>query len=183
VKYFLDCGSNLGQGYEYFRRKYGNEWNYMLFEPNKNCYDKLVEKYGNTSNVKIYNHAVYIEDCIKQFRLTSNFSIGGSIISNHNSGIYRDVQTTVVSCINMLKIIEDIVSDNNEIVIKFDIESSEYDILEKMIESNLIFRVKKIYCEFHSQYMNRKDKNIFKLRENKILMFVRKNNICFELWK
>jgi hypothetical protein len=75
------------------------------------------------------------------------------------------------------------VSDNNDVIIKFDIESSEYDVLEKMIESNLIFRVKKIYCEFHSQYMNHKDKNVFGLRENKILMFVKKNNICFELWK
>jgi FkbM family methyltransferase len=183
VKYFLDCGSNLGQGYEYFRQKYGDEWNYILFEPNKNCYDKLIEKYGNTSNVKMYNRAVYTEDCVKQFRFTSKFCVGGSIIVGHNSGISHNTQVTSVSCVNILKIIGDMVSGNDEIIIKLDIESSEYDVLEKMIQSKLIFKVRKIYCEFHSQYMDRKNKKNFEKRENSILSFVKKNNICFELWK
>lgn len=75
------------------------------------------------------------------------------------------------------------VSGNDEIIIKLDIESSEYDVLEKMIQSKLIFKVRKIYCEFHSQYMDRKNKKNFEKRENSILSFVKKNNICFELWK
>jgi len=183
MKYFLDCGSNLGQGYEHFRKKYGDEYNYMLFEPNKDCYDELVKKYGAFPNVRLYNDAVYIEDCIKTFRCSDKFSVGGSIIDSHNSGVPHNTQETMVSCVNILKIIECISVDDNEIIIKFDIESSEYDVLEKMIESDLMFKVKKIYCEFHSKYMNDNDKRVFELRENKILSFIKDNNMCFEEWR
>ena len=182
MKYFLDCGSNLGQGYEYFRKIYGDEYHYMLFEPNESCYDKLIEEYGDLPNVKIYNDAVYIEDCIKEFHFANEFSVGGSIIENHNSGISQDVQVKSVSCVDILKIIDGIASNNNEVVIKFDIESSEYDVLEKMIEFGVIFKIRKIYCEFHSKYMNPEDKSIFELREKRILSFLKEKNICFELW-
>jgi len=183
MKYFLDCGSNLGQGYEYFKQIYGDDWNYILFEPNKNCYNKLVEQYGGKANVVIYNCAVYIEDCTRQFYFSSEFCLGGSIISNHNSKLSENVHTTQVSCVNILKMIEDLISKNNEVVIKFDVESSEYDILEAMIRSGLIFKVQKIYCEFHSQYMKYEDRRVFKHRERKIRKFVKKNKLCFELWK
>jgi len=183
MKYFLDCGSNLGQGYDHFSSKYGDEYNYMLFEPNKKCYDKLVDKYGSLHNVKLYNDAVYIKDCIREFRYSSDFCVGGSIIEHHNSGLPDSTSVTSVSCVNLLKIIEDIVCGGNEVVIKFDIESCEYDVLEKMIESNLIFKVKKIYCEFHSKYMNGDNRKFFKSREDKILEFIKNNDICFELWR
>ena len=71
---------------------------------------------------------------------------------------------------------------NNEIIIKFDIESSEYDVLEKMIESNIILKIRKIYCEFHSKYMSCEDKREFRSREKKILRFIKKRGIEFEKW-
>ena len=46
-KLFLDCGSNLGQGYEFFSSIYGSDCTYHLFEPNIKCYNILVEKYKN----------------------------------------------------------------------------------------------------------------------------------------
>lgn len=45
-----------------------------------------------------------------------------------------------------------------------------------------IFKLKKIYIEFHSQYMNELDKKIYDIRELNILNFLKNNKIDFELW-
>jgi len=183
MKTFLDCGSNIGQGYLHFRQKYGADCRYILFEPNPNCYRKLIEQFGTIPNVEIHNEAVYIEKCVRPFKFTTEYCVGGSLIENHNSAYDDDgnKQKILVNCVDVVKVIEN-QTPSNEIIIKLDVESSEYDILERMIDSKTIFRVKKIYCEFHSQYMNDKDKRKFKLRENKIMEFIRRNNIDFEMW-
>jgi len=147
MKIFLDCGSNVGQGYTYFSEKYGNEWHYILFEPNPNCYRKLIEQFGSLPNVDIHNKAVYIEDCTKLFKFVTEYCVGGSLIENHNSAYNNTKQEVQVSCVDIIKIIEKL-SVNNEIIIKFDIESSEYDILERMIELKTIFKVKKYIVSF-----------------------------------
>jgi len=182
MNFFLDCGSNLGQAYVYFKEKYGLFYKFLLFEPNPNCYAKLIEKFGKLPDIKIYNQAIYSQDCSKIFRFSEKYSVGGSIIDYHNS-LYKSKKNNevLVRCVDIVKIIEDLHCD--ELVIKLDIESSEYDVLERMINSKIIFGVKKIYCEFHSQYMNSRDKEIFKPRENKIMKFVHDNNIDFEIWK
>jgi FkbM family methyltransferase len=181
-KYFLDCGSNLGQGYEYFRQKYGDAYFYMLFEPNINCYNKLIEKY-TCNNTKIFNNAIYIDESTKQFNFVTEYCVGGSIIENHNSAILNKTQSTNVKCIDICTVINSLLLEDCEIIIKFDIESSEYDVLEKLIETKLIHKIKKIYCEFHTQYMNEKDRQIFVPREQKILKYISDNNISLELWR
>ena len=182
MKVFLDCGSNIGQGYLYFRQIYGDDCHYILFEPNPNCYMKLIEQFDTLPNVDIHNEAVYIENCIKPFKFTTKYSVGGSLIENHNSAYsVENKQEVLVNCVDIVEIIEKL-SLNSEIIVKFDIESSEYDVLEKMISFETIFKVKKIYCEFHSQYMNNKDKKVFNLREKKIMEFISHNNVDFEVW-
>jgi len=132
MKYFLDCGSNIGQGFEYFRKIYWDEYLYKLFEPNKQCYNEIVRKYFNSKNVEIFNSAVYINNSNKSFNLPEiDFTVAGSIIENHNSGQEYNRQKYEVSCIDIVEYIDKIYNNMDEIIIKFDIESSEYDILEK----------------------------------------------------
>lgn len=182
MKIFLDCGSNIGQAYTHFRDRYGDKYRYMLFEPNPHCYGKLIEQFGKLSNVEIHNEAAYTENCIKPFYFETEYSVGGSIIQAHN-GAYNDCarQEVMVNCVDIVEVIKDL-SLNNELVIKFDIESSEYDVLEQMINSKVVFMVNKIYCEFHCKYMKKKDKSVYKPREDKIMSFMRQNNIDFEIW-
>jgi len=181
-KYFLDCGSNLGQGYEYFRNKYGNEYFYMLFEPNVNCYNKLIEKYAKTENIKIHNTAVYIDNTPKFFTFVTDYCVGGSIISGHNSALPANKRITQVECVDIRQVLDELLVVPCEIIMKLDVESSEYDILESLIDGNYISRIEKIYCEFHTQYMNPVDRKIFVPREQNILNYMKTNNIKFELW-
>tara|TARA_B100000963_G_scaffold118886_1_gene103563 strand:+ start:243 stop:803 length:561 start_codon:yes stop_codon:yes gene_type:complete len=181
---FLDCGSNLGQGFEHFRRVYGDEYEYHLYEPNPNCFKILSEKYGNSSNVFLNESAVYSKECELELYFKEPYSNGGSIIQDHNSQeySYKDVDAVLTKCVDLGKIINDF-DENTNIVLKLDVESSEYDILESLIKRKIIFKLNKIYCEFHSIYMNQNLKNEYEVREKNILNFVKENNIDLELWE
>lgn len=181
---FLDCGSNLGQGYEHFKTVYGDSYKYILFEPNPHCYEILKNKYGNIPNVEIYNKAVSNVKTTFTFYYNEDYSQGGSIIENHNSYFYnsKDVKKITVDSINLIEFINNIFNENTNIIIKLDVESSEYDILESLISTKTIFKLSKIYCEFHSNYMSHDHYQQFLNKEHSILNFVKSNNINFELW-
>jgi len=180
---FLDCGSNIGQGFEHFREVYGNSYEYHLYEPNPNCFKILKEKYGNNSNVFLNEVAVYNKECELELYFKEPTSVGGSINQDHNSKgySYKDVDAVLTKCLDLGKIIDDFDKDSN-IVLKLDVESSEYDILESLIESELIFKLNKIYCEFHSSYMKEDVKSDYEMREKNILNFAKENNINLEVW-
>jgi len=179
MKYFLDCGSNLGQGFDYFKKMYGDNYQYTLFEPNIMCYNELVKKYSSLKNVEILNKAVFTENIVKTFRFDKNnvFTPGGSLIEKHNSNVKIDFEEHQVQCVDLIEIIESLYENESEIIIKMDVESAEYDILEKLIDKKTIFKVEKMYIEFHSQFMNDDDKKLFVPREQNIENFIRVNNI------
>lgn len=180
---FLDCGSNIGQGFEHFKQIYGDSYEYHLYEPNPNCFSILVSKYGNINNVFLNNKAVFINNTQLKFYFTDDFSEGGSIVEKHNNNYYDNnkVNSILVDCIDINLLIDQYDSNDN-IVLKLDVESSEYDIIEYLIETKTIFKLNKIYCEFHSQYMKDETKKKYLQRENNIIKFMEENKINFQLW-
>lgn len=184
-KIFFDCGSNLGQGFEHFRSLLGQDnITYLLFEPNPKCFEQLLFKYSNLPNVVVSNCAVSTVNSTQAFLFTSEFDVGGSIVSDHNNGSYtRDAcQEITVKVIDLTQLIDIYHNIGYHIWMKLDIESSEYDILEKLIATGSISKISKIYCEFHSQYMKDPEKSLYRDRETRILSYVTNNNIPFELW-
>lgn len=180
-KYFLDCGSNLGQGVDHFSKIYSfDEYYYYLFEPNVRCFTFLNQKYHNNKNVNIQNKAVWIENKKLKFYYDSDLSVGASVIKEHNSAYELKKREGDVDGFDLNELIDSIYPA--QIIIKFDVESSEYEILKSMIEKKTIFKVNKIYCEFHSQYMKSPEKEYYENLELKFLDFMKNNNIEFVLW-
>jgi len=190
---YLDCGSNIGQGFEHFRKIYKKNFDYILFDPNPNCFKILQSKYSNQDNIKIFNNAIYIDDSVKVFSFISDTDFGGSLIKEHNSGYSSDeylnktfgttqFKNIKVKCINIISLISDLKTKYRNIIIKFDIESAEYDVLEKMIETGTIKDVKKIHCEFHTSFMDEKDKHLTVPREENIIKYCKDNRINLERW-
>lgn len=185
-KIFLDCGSNLGQAFEEFRQILGTKnIQYFLIEPNQFCYDILVQKYTELNYVKIFNLAASDHNGLTTLFFESQFSEGASIISEHNSALYSSsgCHSTIVKTFDLVEWINTYSSQDYQIFLKLDIESSEYAILEKLIHTQSIFKISKIWCEFHSPYMSNPHKLEYQLREQAILEFIGNNHIPFELWK
>lgn len=185
-KIFLDCGSNLGQAFEGFRQLLGVEnTEYFLIEPNKYCYDILVQKYNTLDYVKIFNLAASTYNGNTTLFFESPLSEGGSIILEHNSALYESTRcySTQVQTFDLTEWVNTFYSQGYELLLKLDIETSEYVILEKLITTQNIHKISKIWCEFHSNYMKEPYKSQYKLREQAIMEFIHQNQIAFELWQ
>lgn len=55
---FIDCGSNIGQGYKYFSRYYTpDRYDFVLVEPNKNCLAHLYALRSEKATMEIIGKA------------------------------------------------------------------------------------------------------------------------------
>ena len=178
---FLDCGSNVGQGFEFFRRYYPNKfYDYILFEPNPYCFQVLNDKYSLLENegVHLKNVAVGVENTEVDFYGLEDeqgglYSVGGSTLQEHNSKIHAKLNRVSlrVPSINFPDFLIDILqrNDYSHIILKLDIEGGEYLVLESLVNANLISKFETIYVEFHSQYMNEKYREIYSAKEKEFL--------------
>jgi FkbM family methyltransferase len=191
---FLDCGSNVGQGFEFFRRYYPNKlYDYVLFEPNPYCFEVLKGKYAAQEIVGVHlkNVAVGIEDTNVDFYGIEDekggiYSVGGSVLPEHNSKIYtipNRASLQVVS-INFGDFLLDILKKNSYpfVILKLDIEGGEYQVLDSLLAKDLICRFESIYVEFHSQYMDDDNRQIYRAKEKFYFQYVRDKKARMIKW-
>jgi FkbM family methyltransferase len=164
---FLDCGSNIGQGFEFFRKYYSVElYDYILFEPNPYCYQLLQEKYSKLSadGVQLKNVAVGTSNRkIDFYGLEDSkggiYSVGGTVLPEHNSKMYPDPNpaSLQVQSINFAEFLKHLfeVKEYSASILKLDIEGGEYAVLDSLTSNNLLSKFETVYVEFHSQYMRR----------------------------
>jgi len=173
---FIDLGANIGQAYQFFNSIYpNNHYDYILVEPNKFCTDKLKLLVDN-SNVTILQSAAWIKKEQKLFygvaESGNSTTLGASIITNHKTKSY-DVQketAVLVETFDFSKFLLEKSLIYDEIIVKMDVESSEYDILEKLINDENIKLIDRLFVEFHSNWMKKsKVKDTYILREKKLI--------------
>jgi hypothetical protein len=177
-KIFLDCGTNLCQGLEEISKNIGvnDEWIIYSFDVNPEIFNSIViEKYPN---VKFVNKGVWINDEFKELNvevLTGNLydhlgdnpifnvseeakkkfnmGLGGgtNIIENINYRYNLNIEKyhTKVECFDFSKFILDNFSKDDFIVIKMDIEGSEFEVLDKMFKDGSIDYVNTMFVEWH----------------------------------
>ena len=173
---FIDLGANIGQSYNFFKGIYPNKhYDYILVEPNKFCIEKL-KFLANSSDVKIIQAAAWINEGQRLFygikESGKSTSLGASIIEDHKTISYnvQKDQASLVKTFDLSEFILDKSVIYNEIIVKMDVESSEYDILEKLIDNNNIRLIDRLFVEFHSNHMkNSKEKDSYLLRERKLI--------------
>ncbi len=175
---FIDCGSNVGQAFEFFRKFYPEElFDYILFEPNPHCFDVLVGKYSKAdfARVEIRNEAVGTSNGLIDFYGLEEerggiYSVGGSVLQEHNSKMFKypSKATLQVRSVDFSSFIGDILKSGNytSIVMKLDIEGGEYAVLDSLISKNLLGWFNTIYAEFHSQYMADEFAAEYRYKEN-----------------
>ena len=152
-KIFIDCGSNAGNTIELFLNNFesSEEYEIFAFEPNK----KLTKNY-NYENTTLINKAVWIKNENKDFYIGRKGQFTNSrlvdFIKGRNRGKFYS-KPIVISCIDFSAWVKDNLSKEDYIIVKFDIEGSEYDVLRKMIEDDSISYIDEIYVEFHDTHL------------------------------
>ena len=154
-KVFIDCGSNDGDTIRIFLKKFPDSENYELFafEPNEDLI-KLGRK--NYVNTVVINKAVWTKNEDRKFYVgikngRSTNSRLEEFTNGRNMGKFSS-EPIVVQCIDFSAWIKDTFNIDDEIILKLDIEGSEYDVIEKMIEDGTIQYINQLYIEFHTTH-------------------------------
>jgi FkbM family methyltransferase len=191
---FIDCGSNIGQSFEFFQKFYQiKNFDYILFEPNPHCFHVLKEKYENNKSycVEIREQAVGIENKKLNFygiheNFGGKYSLGGTVNPEHNSNQknYSVDHGIIVNSVNFSELLSDVILPKKYsfLILKLDIEGSEYDVLESLIHNNQIKVFTIIFVEFHSKYMKPDLAKKYKKREKLILKSIRKSGVKVVKW-
>ena len=186
---FIDCGSNLGQGYTYFSQYFKPSlYDAILIEPNPNCMVELKEKFKSLHGIEFLEAAVWINtDELDFFGLVENdkgaTSDGGSIIKDHNSKMYEaDTENSIkVKALSLAKLIEKKQGQYDQIIIKMDIESSEYAVLEDLIKTKTATYVDFMFIEFHHQYFKDQEEKYYNLQKS-LIKNLKKIGVKVALW-
>jgi FkbM family methyltransferase len=204
-KYFLDCGTNLGQGLLQFIDKKIIDDTFVIhcFEPNphaiefsKNRFHQ--EKYKNYS--LIFNEvALWTEDCKKNLTIESfdgeyvcqhtgehlgyNLRSGGAtniMDDEWNKPNYiddKDLDKSIqVNCIDFSNYLKKNFTKDDYVICKMDIEGAEYEVLGKLIDDGTINLIDEIYIEWHNHLLKSNYNTQIFIDE------IRSRNIKVESW-
>jgi FkbM family methyltransferase len=161
---FIDGGTNLGQGLEFFRKNriIDDSFTVHAFEPNPACtLDELIK---SSSAIHLHRDAVWTMDGTVPF-IQEEYSNGstneeaivrsdGQASSIHGIGFDPPGhgKTLAVRSIDFSRFLMSLPINAN-IICKLDIEGSEFAVLRHLIRTGSINRIRELYCEFHERFM------------------------------
>lgn len=164
-KLFLDCGTHYGEGLEQISNihKMDNSWEIYTWEANPHAHRIFKNKDNSNLNITSYLSAVNTFDGNVDLNIETlpdvdyRTSITGEATNIidleliHKVTAYGNTFSSKINvpCIDFSKWISNNCSLDDMVIIKFDIEGSEYAILEKMIENDTIKLINEMYIEWH----------------------------------
>ena len=174
-KIFIDLGANDGCSVDLFSRSFSDSQDYEIhsFE----CNPSMVEEYKSKfPDFKIYDFAV------STFYGEASFLVGKKISStlrsDKNTGMFNSKKIKV-NCIDISDFIIQNFNKDDYIILKMDIEGSEYDILPKMLEDGLFDGyINTLYGEWHLGKL----KNISTQIHNNLVKKLQEKGFTMKLW-
>jgi FkbM family methyltransferase len=127
---------------EILKKNNPNIPNIILVEPVSEFYNHLVTKYKNYEKIKVMNVGVSTNK--NETNKTLYVSSDGSS-TNFNKNNISSIQIKTIPIDRIL-----LENNINEVdLLQINIEGDEYDLMEYMIESNIVNKIKNIQIQFH----------------------------------
>ncbi|MAJ85434.1 MAG: hypothetical protein CL687_00470 [Candidatus Pelagibacter sp.] len=186
---FIDLGTNLGQGFNLFSKHFkSSKFEYLLVEANpslKSYLNKLINKIGK-DKIQLINKAAFVYNGkTKLYGLVEDhrgkLSDGASIIKEHDSALYvsNEADATEIECFRFVEKLKELKNYDN-IIIKMDIEGSEYAVLSDIIDNiNEIKNITHIFVEFHAKFVGYKYKSSYFIKEKEVINRLKINKISY----
>ena len=193
---FLDLGTHYGQGLREFIQRFNmnDSWIIHTFEANPITHKIFISQYHKQTpwvtshNKAITDHNGEIQVNIETPPGEGETGMGTSIIDlerwNPWNGELREnfLSTANVPCIDLSEFIISNFKKEDNIIVKMDIEGSEYDTLTKLIKTQAIEYINFITVEWHSRFFTNKNE-IEKIEENLIQELKKYDKLILESWK
>jgi FkbM family methyltransferase len=118
----LDIGANTGEFIINAKKTFPSA-RIIAFEPVQSCFIKLKERFGNKSNIKLYNVALGSENKKGEI-FVSDFSPSSSIV--RPAGNYKTEEIDIKKLDEYL----DLLKEEDKVFIKIDVEGFELEVLK-----------------------------------------------------
>jgi FkbM family methyltransferase len=173
---FIDLGANKGDsvynfigvekranGGDLYYKKTLNikddiEWTIYAFEPNK-FFNKQLDEMKLKSEELGHSLFLFKETAASTFDGKCDFYIdthnsnknfvGSSLNKNHKDVILSNATATIINCVDFGKFLKENFRMDDLVIVKMDIEGTEYDILIDLIKKEALKLVDHIAVEFH----------------------------------
>jgi FkbM family methyltransferase len=192
----------LFQGFNEISKIYGidSSWECYCFEPNPKTYISSKENYlkllDDGLNIIHFNAGVsnkndYVNLNLSESTIWDGTEVGtftgqsSNILLNppqklQENPIKYNSETEIVRVLDFSNIIETFSSINDFIVVKLDVEGSEFDIIDKLISSGTIKYINEIYIEFHPHFFD--DLVVYRNKIENYKKVFSENRIKFTEW-
>ena len=159
MRLYIDVGAHLGKSVQKRRFRALDDLIYA-FEPNEICREHPQWKANlKTPGVSLDPRAAWIRDGIKNFYINPDRpdSQSSSFFQEKVTGSLDLENPVNVKCVDFSKWLDQHVTEDDHVVVKMDIEGSEYAVLHKMFEDGTIDLVDELMVEFHGSKIGLKD--------------------------
>ena len=173
-KYFIDCGAHCGESILTAKQKFGINTIVISFEPIPGLAKQLQEIYKDNPTVNIQNSAVWINDSVRKFYLSEEYTDGSSLLTSLNN--LKEEHYVKIPCFDLSSWIKNTFTPNDYIILKLDIEGAEYEVLNKLIEDGTINMINEFWGEWHDMKID--DEYTLNLSK-KVYKYLKDNNIKF----
>ena len=166
---FIDGGAHKGESIEAFMKTQAyplRKWEIYSFEANPELIPIILNKY---KNVTVLNKAIWVNDGSVDFYIAAESTLSSSIIKDKKTGMLSKTPISVPS-VNFSNWVKKKFRNKDYVVVKFDIEGAEYDVLDKMLKDGSISLIDVLYIEFHNERVHinpAKDKELVEKITNK----------------
>ena len=161
AKIFIDAGSYHGDQIIEFYRQHPSldNWQVYGFEPDPEAFG-ILKKRITWPNTTLINKAVGPQD--GEAFLYHGEGMGSTMLPGKQTAKVDYKHPIKVQMIDFVKWLQKHTADNDFINITMNIEGMEYQVLNRLIESGLIYRIDKLYIEFHAKKFGGEIGDVFK---------------------
>lgn len=169
-----DIGACVGTFIDECLKKYESEDPMIFaFEPMPANYKKLEQRFGESEKVVVSDIAIFNEDGISNFYLkkqaktnnTDYIGCAGSSLckDKHGLGTSPSIEVYTMSVLTLFATLKENYDVSYIDLMKLDVEGSEYEVLNHILDLDLHKRIGKIYFEDHKRKVT--SENFKTLRE------------------
>ena len=147
--WFVDLGAYDGDSALKAMEWYPGAYGFVLFEPGIEQFNILQRRFAGNLRVKLNRAAAGTENRTgAPLYHGTRFGHAGDSLQAAKSNVSPHAAERV-EIIDFSDYLRSAFSAEDDIILKVDVEGTEYGILEKLIADGTIGRVRKMYCEWH----------------------------------
>ena len=183
MKHWIDCGGHQGHATILFCGFHpeAKEFKKHAFEPNDvfNPFWVKGSPYKALHDADLHNAAVWTHTGeVKMYLSQNQGQLGSTLLHGKKTGNVDYSRHITVPCIDFSSWLEENVKKEDKVLVKMNIEGSEYAILGKLIKSGTIKLIDELYLSTHGKKID----GFSEEQDNRLIKKVRSYGVKVILW-